>query len=414
MTTPNRGKTKLAVFDVEGVLVPRNRLFLEVGKSMGFVRLMKLLFFGLLYEIGLITIKQVLTRSFLNMKGINVDLFFQALETLPFMPCTIEAFAALKAQGRKTALISAGLPTFLVEKVAAKVGADYAVGVEAGVKNNVLTGEVWGNATEPNGKFLVLKDIMEKEHVTAAECAVIADDRNNSSMFLKEALKIGYNPDFVLRVKADVVVTGRLTKLLPEINREPKKRTLPTRRDLLREFIHGSGFFIPILAILFGVPAVAVFTCTVIAFYCVSEFARVKGTNIPFFSFVTRHAASLSELREFTLAPLYFAFGILLTLLLFPAPASYAGIAIFALGDSTASIVGGTIAKNPLHFNKSKTLEGTLAGFFFAFLAACAFVPPWIALIGAAIGMTVEYLPLPINDNLLMPLSTGLVLMFIV
>jgi dolichol kinase len=114
------------------------------------------------------------------------------------------------------------------------------------------------------------------------------------------------------------------------------------------------------------------------------------------------------------LAPIYFAFGILLTLLLFPAPASSAAIAIFTLGDSTASLIGGTISKKFLPFNRAKTLEGSLGGFLFAFLAGSLFVAPWIALIGAAVGMLVEYLPLPVNDNLLMPLFTALILTFLI
>jgi dolichol kinase len=62
-----------------------------------------------------------------------------------------------------------------------------------------------------------------------------------------------------------------------------------------------------------------------------------------------------------------------------------------------------------LPFNKGKTWEGSLAGFFFAFLAGMLFLPtkPLAALAGAAIAMTVEVLPLPINDNLLIPIITG-------
>jgi dolichol kinase len=59
-------------------------------------------------------------------------------------------------------------------------------------------------------------------------------------------------------------------------------------------------------------------------------------------------------------------------------------------------------------------LEGSLAGFVCAFLAGSFFVAPWLALIGAAVAMTVEYLPLPVNDNLMIPLCTGLTLMFLV
>jgi dolichol kinase len=278
----------------------------------------------------------------------------------------------------------------------------------------MLTGEVWGDVIERNGKFLVLKELMDDQQITARDYVAVADDRNNASIFLKDARKIGYNADFIIRIKADAVVNGRLTKIMPLINGEAKKRNRPSRGDLLREAIHSSGFFIPVLAILFGLPLVAIFIISVVALYSVSEFFRVRGKNLPFFSEVTRHAASQSELCEFTLAPIYFATGILLTLVLIPAPASYAGIAIFALGDSTASLFGGTLSKKPLPFNSSKTAEGTLVGFLFAFLAGSIFVAPWIAVIGAAVGMAVEYLPLPVNDNLLIPLCAGLVLMFLI
>jgi HAD superfamily phosphoserine phosphatase-like hydrolase len=414
LTVPNGRKPKLAVFDVEGVLIPKNRLFFDVARSMGFVSLINVLFFGFLYQIGVLPLKTALTKIFWAMRGAKVDLFSQTVEKMPLMPNTEEVFGKLKAEGCKTALISSGLPTFLVESIAAKLGADYAIGVEVSVKDDVFTGEVWGDVTERNGKFLVMKELMEDNHLTAADCAVIADDRNNASIFFKDVLKIGYNPDFVIRIKADRVVTGKLTKILPIMHNETRKAGFPPRRDLIRECIHASGFFIPVLAMLFGVPIVAVFISTVIALYTISEFSRIRGLNMPFFSAITRHAASHSELCEFTLSPIYFGFGILLTLLLFPAPASYAGIAIFTLGDSTASLIGGTLSKEPLRFNRSKTLEGTLGGFFFAFLAGCVFVSPWIALVGAAVGMLVEYLPLPINDNLLIPICTALALMFLI
>ncbi len=414
LTLPHGDKPKLAVFDVEGVLIPRNRLFFDAAKKLGFVRLLGVLFFGFLYEAGITPLKYALTKIFQIMKGAPADLFVQVLDNLPFTPDAPKTFAVLKARGYKTALVSSGLPTFLVEKLAKTVNADYAVGIEVGIRNGVLTGDVWGDVTERNGKFLVLKELMEAEHVSPADCVVVADDRNNASILLKEALKIGYNPDFIIRIKADWVATGKLAKILPLINGEHIPKRFPSHKDLLREFIHSSGIFIPVLAILFGVLPIAIFIVVVVAVYCVSELARIRGRNLPFFSQVTRYAASQSELCEFASAPVYFAAGILLTLVLFPAPASYAGIAIFTLGDSTASLFGGTLSKKPLPFNRAKTLEGSLVGFFFAFLAGTLFISPWLALAGAAIGMFIEYLPLPINDNLLIPVFTGLALTFLI
>ncbi|MCJ7713325.1 phosphatidate cytidylyltransferase, partial [Candidatus Bathyarchaeota archaeon] len=131
-------------------------------------------------------------------------------------------------------------------------------------------------------------------------------------------------------------------------------------------------------------------------------------------SLITKNAVSNSEVYDFAAAPLYFAAGILLTLLLFPTPASSAAIAMFAFGDSAASIFGGRISKKPFLFNKDKTLEGSLIGFFFAFLGALFFVSPPIAVFGAAVAMLFEYLPLPLNDNLIIPVVTGLVLTLIV
>ena len=222
--------------------------------------------------------------------------------------------------------------------------------------------------------------------------------------------KIGYNPDFIIRIKSDYVVMGKLSSILPILDNKKIRRSFPSTNDFVREDIHAAGFFMPVIAQLVGVAPVAIFILVLSIVYLISELARLDGKNIPIISAVTRHAASQSELYGFAAAPLYYAFGILLTLLIFPFPASAAAIAIFALGDSTASIFGGLIGKR-LPFNKGKTLEGSLSGFVFAFLAGCLFVAPWIAAIGAAVAMFVEYLPLPVNDNVVIPLVTGAVLM---
>jgi dolichol kinase len=41
-------------------------------------------------------------------------------------------------------------------------------------------------------------------------------------------------------------------------------------------------------------------------------------------------------------------------------------------------------------------------------------VSPVLALIGAAVAMAIESLPLPVNDNILIPLGTGLALLILV
>jgi dolichol kinase len=226
-------------------------------------------------------------------------------------------------------------------------------------------------------------------------------------------LKIGFNPDALLRIKADRVVNGKLSGILPIIDGAPHKRSFPTVNDLVREDIHASGFFMPVIAGFIGVPVVASIIIFIAIVYTVSELSRLEGRELPLVSAITRHAASQSELYGFAAAPLYFAAGIVATLILFPAHAAGAAIAMFCFGDSAASLFGGLISAS-LPFNKGKTWEGSLAGFFFAFLAGSFFVSPWLALAGAAIAMTIEVLPLPINDNVLIPIITGAALTLLI
>jgi HAD superfamily phosphoserine phosphatase-like hydrolase len=413
LKTPNNRTPRLVVFDVEGVLIPKNRFIFDVGKNLGVLQLLKMLFIGFLYEIGVVPLKAALKRVFKIMRGVKIETLRCVFDEIPSKPQLQSVFAQLKIRNCKTALISSGLPSIIVEKLANMVGADYAFGIEVGVNDDALTGEIWGDAIEANGKFKILSQLLEAEKLKLEDCVVVADDRNNSCIFLSGMQKIGYNPDFMLRVKADKVVTGKLSGILPVIYGKPKKRSLPSKNDLIREAIHASGFFVPVVAGLIGIPLVALMICVVSLLYLISELSRMNRKNLPVISTITRNAASQAERYEFAAAPLYFAVGILLTLVLFPAPVNGAAIAMFTLGDSTASLFGGLISKKPLPFNKGKTVEGSLAGFFFAFLAGAFFVSPGLALIGAAVAMAIESLPLPVNDNILIPIFTGLALTLI-
>jgi dolichol kinase len=147
--------------------------------------------------------------------------------------------------------------------------------------------------------------------------------------------------------------------------------------------------------------------------YVLSELARMLNKNIPVLSTITWKAAIQPELYEFVTAPIFFALGIILSLLLFPLLISCATIAIFTLGDGFATLFGKAIGNHVFPYNKGKKVEGTIFGFLFASLGASMFVSPLRALVGAAIGMIVESLPTPINDNLTIPLIAGLTMLLL-
>ena len=410
--SPIKQKPRLVVFDVEGIIIPKRRyLLFEASRRIGILPFIKMLWAGLLYEAGLIGLETALRRIYKQLRDIAADDLFQLFKKVPLIPRVEEVFQELRQAGCKTALISSGLPQAFVQELATQLACDYAFGFELEIANGRLTGEIAGDTIELGGKSLVLKKIMEKEGLKPEDCAVVADDRNNLPMFNLCSTRIGYNPDFLLTRKSDIVVKGDLTEILPLLTGKPALSRHPlTERDLLRENIHIAGFLVAWFTMYLRLNQFwVVFVISMVTLtYMISELSRMLGVDIPVVSAVTWNAALQPEIYEFVTAPIFFAFGIMLALLLFPAPISYASIAVFAFGDGFATIFGKTFGRHTFPYNKGKRIEGTVFGFVFALFGALVFVDPLRAVVGAATAMIVETLPAPINDNLTMPLLAGL------
>ncbi len=417
-TQPARGKTpRLIVFDVEGIIIPKRRyLLFEASRRVTILSYIKMLWAGLLYETGLIKLETALRTIYKQLQGLPADDLLQLFRKIPLIPEVEKVFQQLKQAGCKTALISSGLPQVFIEELATRLDADYAFGFTLETTNGYVTGQISGDTIKPEGKALVLHKILQKEGLTPQECALVADDRNNLPMFNLCATRIGYNPDFLLAYKSDIVVKGDLMEILPSLteNTKPTRHSF-SKRDLLRENIHIAGFLVAFLTMYLALDRfwVTFIILMVTLVYIISELARMTGVNIPIVSTITWNAALKPEVHEFVTAPIFFAFSIMLALLLFPTPINYASIAVFTLGDGFATIFGKTIGKHVFPYNKGKKIEGTIFGFFFALLGALVFVDPLRAILGAAIAMIIETLPTPINDNLTMPLTAGLIMLLL-
>lgn len=408
---------RLIVFDVEGVLLPKRRyLLFDVARKLSFWAFLKILAVGFLYETGLLTVGSALRKIFAIYQGLRMEDLYQVFKEIPLMPGAEHVFKFLGETDHKTALISSGIPTFLVEDLANRLDADYAFGIELETVNGCLTGEIKGEVLRPNGKASVLKAILQKEGLSPQDCVVVADDRNNQQMFPLSSVRIGYNPDFVLTFKSDYVVNDDLSHILPIINGESTQTFSSTfsSNDAIREAIHMSGFLVPfVCTYILGIPLVSLLIFIMASFFATSELLRLQGISFPIFSSITWIAARKSEFFEVATAPILFAVGIVFSLVLFPEPISYAAIAILTLGDSTATIFGKKLGRTLFPFNKGKHVEGFIFGLLFAFAGALFFVNPFKALIGAFTGMLVGSLPLPIDDNLTTPIAAGLVLMIV-
>lgn len=193
------------------------------------------------------------------------------------------------------------------------------------------------------------------------------------------------------------------------------------KTEIFRKSIHIIGFIVPFISLALGIMVAAVFVIGMMTVYSISEYMRLKGRrSIPMFTAITKMAmrnergnSHNEKQNTFIKAPLYFATGILLSLLIFTAPFNYVAIAVATLGDGFASIIGRLYGRNKIPHSGGKTIEGTAAGLAFAFAGCLIFVSPTIAIIAASIGMITELLHLRVSDNLSVPLITGLALTII-
>lgn len=121
------------------------------------------------------------------------------------------------------------------------------------------------------------------------------------------------------------------------------------------------------------------------------------------------------QLKESAQVP--YIMGLLLTILSFPKPVAIASILILAIADPLSAIIG--IRFGTKKVTDSKTLEGSLA-FFFACLFCVVFSfsaygdmsgQLWaMALCVAIIVSLFELIPLRIDDNLTIPIFSGVII----
>lgn len=111
-----------------------------------------------------------------------------------------------------------------------------------------------------------------------------------------------------------------------------------------------------------------------------------------------------------------YVLGIGLTLYLYQMNIASAAICFLAFGDVAATTIGERYGRTKIG---NKSLEGSLA-FVAAAVSVGLLLPlvgitivPGVILIGAIVAAGVELLPLPVNDNLVIPLVSGGVMMLV-
>lgn len=102
----------------------------------------------------------------------------------------------------------------------------------------------------------------------------------------------------------------------------------------------------------------------------------------------------------------YYLVACWVTILAFEQTAAAAALLVLACGDTAASVAGQALGGYRL--GRGKTLSGSGAFLVTAFLVTLPFFPPAIAFGGAVIAAVTECLPLPLDDNITIPLVAGI------
>ncbi len=178
-------------------------------------------------------------------------------------------------------------------------------------------------------------------------------------------------------------------------------------KELERKSVHVAAMIIPLGVYYLPGRLVMILLLSACTTMLLIEFARLENKHAAnvfarFFGSVIREHESFS----FT-GSTFVLVGSLITYYLFEPPIAAAALSFLILGDAAAAIVGKTFGTVRLF---GKSMEGFVANVGVSWLIGIAFVPPSLAAYGAVAGAIAEFLPIPLDDNLRIPLIAGTVM----
>jgi dolichol kinase len=196
----------------------------------------------------------------------------------------------------------------------------------------------------------------------------------------------------------------------PGIAREPTGTAKALKRELLRKRIHLSTAVVPAAAwLLPRSVSIALLVTAVVAALAI-EWSRRRVPWVRYFFLRRTRVMLRGHERRGLAGATWMAVAYLVALVLFPLLVAVAAMLYNALGDAAAAIVGRRWGRHRTRWGKS--WEGALAGL--GINLAVGVLLPGIGLaavvLGAAGAAALEFLPLPLDDNLRVTLGGGLAL----
>lgn len=117
------------------------------------------------------------------------------------------------------------------------------------------------------------------------------------------------------------------------------------------------------------------------------------------------------EYHDFTSAT-YMLISVVICIAAFPPEIAFVSISFLAIGDTLAALVGVQFGKRKL-FRTDKSLEGSIACFVGTFIFALFYLNPIMAFAGAFTASLAESTPIWVDDNIKVPITSGIVMMLV-
>ncbi len=179
----------------------------------------------------------------------------------------------------------------------------------------------------------------------------------------------------------------------------------------------GGGSFFPVLALLITRQGLLIILTAITFIFVTWEVLRFASPRVNQWTMAHLGAILRAEERSRLTGTTYLLLSSLIVFLLFERYIAITSLLFLSIGDLLAAIIGERFGQRRV-FNKS--LEGSLAclvscllvGTLVSWLSPAMTLP--VAVAGAISATVVELLPLPVNDNLSIPLSSAAIMTVVV